>query len=189
MALRRSLARRGDGRAEPRRVRRPIYLDYQATTPLAPEARAAMLPLMEQAFGNPHSPHRMGREAKAAVELARERVAAPFGLGGRLLFTSGATEALNWAIKGIAETSERRRIVVTAIEHAAVLDTAGWLAGRGHDVVVLPVGSRRHRRSRRRRAPRSTARRRWSRRCWSTTRSARSSRSPRSARWRARRAR
>jgi cysteine desulfurase len=116
-----------------------IYLDYQATTPLAPEALAAMRPLLEEGFGNPHSPHRMGRAAKAAVELARDRVAAPFGPGGRLLFTSGATEALNWAIKGIAETSPRRRIVTTAIEHAAVLDTVAWLGGRGHDVTILPV--------------------------------------------------
>jgi len=123
-------------------MRRPIYLDYQATTPLAPEARDAMLPLLDAAFGNPHSPHRLGREAKAAVELARDWIAAPFGPGGRLLCTSGATEALNWAIKGIAETAgaARPRIVTTAIEHAAVLDTVGWLAGRGHDVVVLPVG-------------------------------------------------
>jgi len=116
-----------------------IYLDYQATTPLAPEALAAMRPLLEDGFGNPHSPHRMGRAAKAAVEVARDRIAAPFAPGGRLLFTGGATEALNWAIKGVAETSPRRRIVTTAIEHAAVLDTIAWLGGRGHDVIVLPV--------------------------------------------------
>jgi cysteine desulfurase len=118
-----------------------IYLDYQATTPLAPEALAAMRPLLEEGFGNPHSPHRMGREARAAVELARERIAAPFGPGGRLAFTGGATEALNWAIKGIAGPlrATRPRIVTTAIEHAAVLDTLGWLAAQGHDVIVLPV--------------------------------------------------
>lgn len=118
-----------------------IYLDYQATTPLASSAFAAMQPLLEEGFGNPHSPHRMGRAAKAAVELARDRIAAPLGPGGRLFFTSGATEALNWAIKGIAETApaDRPRIVTTAIEHAAVLDTVGWLAGRGHDVIILPV--------------------------------------------------
>jgi cysteine desulfurase len=116
-----------------------IYLDYQATTPLAPEAMAAMRPLLEEGFGNPHSPHRMGRAARAAVEVARDQIAAPFGPGGRLLFTSGATEALNWAIKGVAETSPRRRIVTTAIEHAAVLDTVAWLGGRGHDVTILPV--------------------------------------------------
>ena len=116
-----------------------IYLDYQATTPLAPEALAAMRPLLEEGFGNPHSPHRMGRAAKAAVEVARDQIGAPFGPGGRLVFTGGATEALNWAIKGIAETSPRRRIVTTAIEHAAVLDTVAWLGGRGHDVTILPV--------------------------------------------------
>ena len=121
-----------------------IYLDYQATTPLAPEALAAMRPLLEEGFGNPHSPHRMGRAARAAVEVARDSVAAPFGPGGRLLFTSGATEALNWAIKGVverrgADNSPRRRIVTTAIEHAAVLDTIAWLGGRGHEVTILPV--------------------------------------------------
>ncbi|HLZ77902.1 MAG TPA: cysteine desulfurase family protein [Sphingomonas sp.] len=118
-----------------------IYLDYQATTPLASEALAAMRPLLEEGFGNPHSPHRMGRAAKAAVELARDRIAAPFGQGGRLLFTGGATEALNWAIKGMADQTgpERPRIVTTAIEHSAVLDTLEWLEGRGHEVIRLPV--------------------------------------------------
>lgn len=118
-----------------------IYLDYQATTPLAPEARQAMLPYLDEKFGNPHSAHRLGREAKAAVELARERIVAPFGEGGRLIFTGGATEALNLAIKGsFAKAPEgRRRIVTVATEHAAVLDTVGWLAGQGADVVVLPV--------------------------------------------------
>jgi cysteine desulfurase len=117
-----------------------IYLDYQATTPLAAEARAAMLPFLDDAFANPHSPHRPGREARAAVEFARAQVAAPFGAGGRLVFTSGATEAINWAMKGVAAARpDRPRIVTIATEHAAVLDTAGWLAAKGHDVVVLPV--------------------------------------------------
>ena len=77
-----------------------IYLDYQATTPLAPEARAAMLPWLgsDDGFANPHSPHKMGRAAAAAVEVAREAVAALLPKGGRVHFTSGATEALNWAI-------------------------------------------------------------------------------------------
>ncbi|WP_419826939.1 cysteine desulfurase family protein [Sphingomonas sp.] len=121
-----------------------IYLDYQATTPLAPEARAAMLPFLDETeragFGNPHSAHRPGREARAAVEFARAQVAAPFGAGGRLVFTSGATEAINWAMKGVAAARpDRPRIVTIATEHAAVLDTAGWLARQGRDVVVLPV--------------------------------------------------
>ena len=118
-----------------------IYLDYQATTPIAPEAREAMLPYLDEKFGNPHSAHRLGREARAAVELARERIAAPFGMGGQLIFTGGATEALNLAIKGsFAKARDgRRRIVTVATEHAAVLDTFGWLAGQGAEVVVLPV--------------------------------------------------
>ena len=96
-----------------------IYLDYQATTPLAPEAFEAMLPWLRDQHANPHSPHRAGRQAKAAVEIAREQVAALMPPGGRVVFTSGATEALNWAIKGVGG-----RIVTVATEHAAVLDTA-----------------------------------------------------------------
>ena len=118
-----------------------IYLDYQATTPLAPEAREAMLPYLDGMFGNPHSVHRMGREAKAAVELARDRVTALIGGGGRLLFTSGATEALNLALKGAFAKAppERRKIVTIATEHAAVLDTGQWQAGQGAELVLLPV--------------------------------------------------
>ena len=77
-----------------------IYLDYQATTPLAPEALDAMLPWLRDQHANPHSSHAPGRAAQAAVEVARERVAALLPPGGSLAFTSGATEALNWAIKG-----------------------------------------------------------------------------------------
>lgn len=101
-----------------------IYLDYQATTPLAPEAREAMLPWLggpeTMGFANPHSPHRPGRAAAAAVEVAREQVAALLPSGGRVIFTSGATEAINLAMAG----SGTRRFAVSAIEHAAVLDTA-----------------------------------------------------------------
>ncbi len=102
------------------------YLDYQATTPLAPEARAAMLRHLEgpegTGFGNPHSPHRLGRQAAAAVEAAREKVAALFPSGGRVVFTSGATEALNLAIRGTA--SGEGPVAFSAIEHSAVGDTA-----------------------------------------------------------------
>jgi cysteine desulfurase len=123
----------------------PIYLDYQATTPLAPEAAAAMRPWLEHKFANPHSPHRLGREAAAAVEHAREQVTAALGSPageGRLHFTSGATEALNWALKGALTRlpPERRRIVTLATEHAAVLDTAEWLGKIGAEVDILPVG-------------------------------------------------
>lgn len=143
----------------------PIYLDYQATTPLAPEAREAMLPWLGDKFGNPHSPHRMGREAEAAVEVARERVMAallgpadmpddyertarqfghfrPLDEGnGKLFFTSGATEAANWAIRGtwMRRREERPRVVTVATEHACVLDTCEALEREGAEVVILPV--------------------------------------------------
>ena len=102
-----------------------IYLDYQATTPLAPEARDAMLRWLDgpdgTGFGNPHSPHRMGRQAAATIELARDRVAALFPAGGTVIFTSGATEALNLAIRG---SGSEGTVAYSAIEHSAVGDTA-----------------------------------------------------------------
>jgi cysteine desulfurase len=119
--------------------RRMIYLDYQATTPLATEVKAAMAPWVDH-FANPHSPSRWGREAAAAIELARDRILTAIGLDeGRFVFTGSATEALNWAIKGTFERSERRKFVTIATEHAAVLDTAAWLEGRGIQVTYLPV--------------------------------------------------
>jgi cysteine desulfurase len=123
-------------------ARRMIYLDYQATTPVAPEVAAAMRPWIEEKFANPHSPSTWGREAAAAIEVARERIEAAIGIGGgRFAFTSGATEALNWAIKGTYERSNRRKLVTVATEHAAVLDTAEWLEARDVEVVWLQVGS------------------------------------------------
>jgi cysteine desulfurase len=112
-----------------------IYLDYQATTPLAPEVKAAMLPWLDH-FANPHSPNRAGREAAAAVEHARGQVAALLPEDGEFLFTSGATEGLNMALRSV-----EGRIVTLATEHAAVLDTAEWLARTGRYVEVLRVGS------------------------------------------------
>ena len=113
-----------------------IYLDNQATTPLAPEAREAMLPWLagpeSAGFANPHSPHRSGRLAAAAVEIAREKVAALLPPGGRVVFTSGATEALNLAILG----SGAKRLACSAIEHAAVLETALFRDPSAH---ILPV--------------------------------------------------
>ncbi len=117
-----------------------IYLDYQATTPLAPEARDAMLQWLDgpegAGFGNPHSPHRMGRMAAAAVDLARDRVAALFPAGGQVIFTSGATEAINLAMRGCPGEGA---ISVSAIEHAAVLDTAHAL-GQCHELNVAAYG-------------------------------------------------
>ena len=113
-----------------------IYLDYQATTPLAPEAREAMLPwLTPDGSANPHSSHVAGRAAKAVVELAREQVAALLPTGGQVFFTSGATEAANWALKGLGGGG----IVLPDTEHACVRDTAIYLGGCGHDVTWIEV--------------------------------------------------
>ena len=117
-----------------------IYLDYQATTPLAPEALDAMLPWLRDQHANPHAAHAPGRKAKAAVEVAREQVAALLPPGGRVVFTGGATEALNWAIKG-----QIGDVVTFATEHAAVLDTVVSLPF-GHGA-MLPVGAGRERAS------------------------------------------
>ncbi|MEO1047285.1 MAG: aminotransferase class V-fold PLP-dependent enzyme [Pseudomonadota bacterium] len=115
-----------------------IYLDYQATTPLAPEAREAMIKHLDgpegTGFGNPHSPHRLGRQAAAAIEVAREKVAALFPSGGRVIFTGGATEALNLAIRG---TSGQSAVAFSATEHSVVGDTAK--AAGAYE--VLGVGS------------------------------------------------
>ena len=115
-----------------------IYLDYQATTPLAPEAREAMLRWLggpdSDTFGNPHSAHRMGRMAAAAVETARERVAALLPAGGQLVFTSGATEAINMVLQGTPGD-----VVTFATEHAAVLDCRRAVEAQGRRFTVLPV--------------------------------------------------
>jgi len=122
------------------RARGVIYLDYQATRPLAPEAKEAMLRWLDgpdgTGFGNPHSSHRLGRQAEAAVEVARERVAALFPTGGRVIFTGSATEALNLALRGSEPSRAGKPIAVSAIEHSAVLDTALDLPG---DTTILPV--------------------------------------------------
>jgi cysteine desulfurase len=120
------------------------YLDYQATTPLAPEAAAAMRPWLDEKYANPHSPSREGREAAAAIEVARKQVEQAIGLkGGSLAFTGSATEAINWAIKGTLEKAppRRNRIVTVQTEHAAVLDTCKWLESRGVEVTYLAVKS------------------------------------------------
>jgi cysteine desulfurase len=119
-----------------------IYLDYQATTPCDPEVVAAMQPYWTQLFGNPHSQHRHGWEAAAAVDVARGRVAAVVGAAAdEVVFTSGATEANNLALKGVMARSRRRRIVTLATEHSCVLETARWLEGEGCVLTVLGVGS------------------------------------------------
>jgi cysteine desulfurase len=113
-----------------------IYLDYQATTPLAPEVFDIMVPLLRDQFANPHSAHRLGRAVAAQVERARDEIGRLLPDSGRPIFTSGATEALNLAIQGAPDGD----IVTLATEHAAVLDTVAALEAKGRRVIILPVG-------------------------------------------------
>ena len=126
------------------RPNRPIYLDHHATTPLDPRVLSAMRPWWEENFANPHSvEHAMGREAEAAVDQAREHVATLIGAEPReIIFTSGATEANNLAIKGAAKFAGAdgpRRIITLATEHKCVLESVRSLAAEGFEPVVLPV--------------------------------------------------
>ena len=125
---------------------RPIYLDNQATTPCDPRVVTAMLPYFSEAFGNPHSAeHALGREAEAAVERARAEVAALIGASPReIIFTPGATESNNLAIKGAARFAARmgspkRRVITVATEHKCVLEATRDLAEEGFEPVFLPV--------------------------------------------------
>ncbi|GAB4473841.1 MAG: cysteine desulfurase family protein [Anaerolineae bacterium] len=121
---------------------RPIYLDYNATTPLAPEVIEAMLPYLREHFGNPSSTHPYGQMPREAVRRAREQVAAL--IGGQpeeVIFTSGGTESNNMVIKGVAEAHAGRggHIITTRIEHPAVLEPCAWLEARGFRITRLGV--------------------------------------------------
>ena len=125
---------------------RPIYLDYQATTPIDPLVRDAMEPFLDECFGNPHSEdHAFGWEASSAIKFARARVAALIDSSPQeIVFTSGATESCNLALRGLARrrgNDGRTRIVTVATEHPAVLETVLDLGEDDHEAVVLPVGS------------------------------------------------
>jgi cysteine desulfurase len=131
------------------RPNRPVYLDNQATTRCDPRVVEAMLPWFTEQYGNPHSvEHVMGRTAEAAVETARGHVASLLGADIReIVFTSGATESNNIAIKGAARfaarygENDRKRIVTVATEHKCVLESAGDLKDEGFEPVFLPVGA------------------------------------------------
>jgi cysteine desulfurase len=121
-----------------------IYLDYNATTPVHPDVRAAIAKALEE-FGNPSSGHALGRAARATVDAARCNLAQMLGARepGEIVFTSGATEANNLALLGSSETiaSDRRHIIVSAIEHSSVTGPAQELARRGWEVSFLAVES------------------------------------------------
>jgi len=119
-----------------------IYLDNSATTPISDEARAAMQPYYDVEFGNASSLHEYGRKARQAIEESREEIAAGLGVSAReIVFTSGATEADNLAILGAAMAApQRKHILVSAVEHHAVLHAADWLASaQGYSVERVPV--------------------------------------------------
>ena len=123
----------------------PIYLDYNATTPVAPEVLDAMLPWLREQFGNPSSSHAYGRRAAQAVATARRQVADLIGAKPHeIVFTGCATESNNLALLGTARSviengSAKRHIVISAVEHPAVMAPAMHLRAQGWDVAVLPV--------------------------------------------------
>ena len=121
-----------------------LYLDHSATTPVKQEVLETMLPYLSEAFGNPSSIYRIGREARLAVEKAREKIAAAIGAeAGEVYFTGSGTEADNWALRGVARLLEKkgRHIITSAIEHPAVLETCRDLQQQGGEITYLPVDS------------------------------------------------
>jgi cysteine desulfurase NifS len=123
-------------------MNKPIYLDYNATTPIAPEVAEAMMPYLFEYFGNPSSSHGYGIESKKAVEIARVEVAnllccSPLNI----VFTSGGTESNNYAIQGTAFANRHKgnHIITSAVEHPAVSEVCNWLVSQGFELSILPV--------------------------------------------------
>jgi len=119
-----------------------IYFDHAATTPLKKEVLDEMMPYLTEQYGNPSTIYKLGREAKKAVELARERVAKALNADiQEIYFTSGGTESDNWALKGVAfaNKDKGKHIITTTIEHHAVLHPLKYLEGLGFEVTYVPV--------------------------------------------------
>jgi cysteine desulfurase len=117
-----------------------IYFDHNATTPILPEVMDVMKQAMQEFWGNPSSTHSMGRQAYARLEKARERLAGVLGASSKeIFFTSGGTEADNLAILGTMEQYPEGEILVSAIEHPAVYESAHGLVAKGHSVKDIPV--------------------------------------------------
>jgi cysteine desulfurase len=120
----------------------PIYLDYNATTPIAPEVAAAMRPHLAELFGNPSSPHPYGVQTREAVDRARAQVAGLLGCDDdEVVFTSGGTESNNWAIKGSAEAlcGRGNHVITSAVEHPAVTEVCRYLAAHGFEISTVGV--------------------------------------------------
>ena len=119
-----------------------IYLDYNATTPVAREVAEAMMPFVLEDFGNPSSTHPMGRRAKEALEKARGQVSRMLGCeSNEIVFTSGGTESNNMVLKCVTWglRNKGRHIITTQIEHPSIINTALFLMNDGYDVTFLPV--------------------------------------------------
>ncbi len=122
-----------------------IYLDYNATTPVDSRVLEEMMPFLTSSFANPASSHFAGRKIKDSIERARTQVADLIGASGKeLIFTSGATESINLAFKGVFEnsTSAKNHLITVSTEHKAVLDTCKYLESKGVEVTYLSVDSR-----------------------------------------------
>ncbi|MFA8450788.1 MAG: cysteine desulfurase family protein [Bacteroidales bacterium] len=122
---------------------KPIYLDYNATTPIIKEVADAMLPFLYENFGNPSSNHYYGQLTKAAIEKARVQIATLFNCDAEeIVFTSGGTESNNYALKGIAFACQNKgkHIISTKIEHPAILEVLNYLENKGFEVSLLDVG-------------------------------------------------
>lgn len=120
----------------------PVYLDYNATTPIAPEVADAMKPFLEEYFGNPSSSHSFGVKTKMAVENARHQAAGLIHCDpSEIIFTSGGTESNNYAIKGIALANKQKgnHIITSSVEHPAVIEVCKYLETKGFEVSYIPV--------------------------------------------------
>src|SRR5262245_61581803 len=120
---------------------RHIYLDYNATTPIAPSVQEAMAPFLSEHFGNPSSGHALGRATHEAMEDARSHVAALVGADpDEIVFTSCGTESNNLALKGVmlaTEIPQRRRLIISAIEHPAICQPAQFLKRLGCELAIV----------------------------------------------------
>jgi cysteine desulfurase len=119
---------------------RRVYLDHNASTPVHPEVLAEMLPYFSEAFGNPSSVHGFGRQARAGLDTARERIARFLNVAPEeIVFTSGGTESDNFGVKGLAGARGRGHLITSKVEHHAVLRTCQWLESQGFAVTYIAV--------------------------------------------------
>src|SRR6266850_8293178 len=124
-------------------MKKTIYLDHNATTPVRPVVLEAMLPFLKTHYGNPSSLYQLGQEGRKAIDHAREQVAQLLGVKNpeEIAFTSGGSESINWAIKGVAAANRKKakHIVTTKIEHSAGMNACKYLESLGWHVTYVGV--------------------------------------------------